>query len=289
MPSMLSLSPGQRRGHHPWMKNFGGKVIFFVVSGLLMSRCGAADAGLVAREWTVDGVLRKALVRVPANAAVRAAPVVFAFHGHGGNMTQAARSFAVHTLWPEAIVVYMQGLPTTGMTDPDGKLPGWQKAPGDYADRDLKFFDAVFATLKQESTVDARRVFSTGHSNGGQFTYLLWATRGELFAAMAPSAAAPGLGWYEQLKPKPALHVAGTNDELVKFIVQERAMKVVRKLNGCAAEGVAWAKSGAVTGTRYASPTGTPFVSLIYPGTHKYPADAPALIVRFFQEQTAGK
>ena len=270
------------------MKNIGGKMVFFVVGAVMVARGWAAEAGLVTREWTVDGVVRKALVRVPANAAGKA-PVVFAFHGHGGNMTQASRSFGVHTRWSEAIVVYLQGLPTTGMTDPQGKLPGWQKAPGDYADRDLKFFDAVFATLQAESKVDGRRVFATGHSNGGQFTYLLWAMRGDVFAAMAPSAAVPGLGWYEQLRPKPALHVAGTNDELVKFPVQERAMKAVRKLNGCAAGGVAWAQAEPITGTLYPSPTGTPFVSLIYPGTHRYPAEAPALIVKFFQEQTAGK
>lgn len=271
------------------MKNIGGKVIFFVVGAWWLAQGRAAEAGLVTREWTVGGVVRKALVRVPANAAGTAAPVVFAFHGHGGNMTQASRSFGVHTRWPEAIVVYMQGLPTTGMTDPQGKRPGWQKAPGDYGDRDLTFFDAVLATLKAEVKVDGRRVFATGHSNGGQFTYLLWAVRGDVFAAMAPSAAAPGLGWYEQLRPKPALHVAGTNDELVKFTVQERAMKVVRKLNGCAAEGTEWAKAGPITGTLYPSQTGTPFVALIYPGTHKYPAEAPALIVKFFKEQTAGK
>jgi polyhydroxybutyrate depolymerase len=113
--------------------------------------------------------------------------------------------------------------------------------------------------------------------------------RGEVFAAMAPSAAAPGLGWSERLRPKPALHVAGTNDEVVTFAVQERAMSVVRKLNGCAAEGTAWAQAGPITGTLYPSQTGTPLVSLIYPGTHRYPAEASGLIVKFFKEQTAGK
>jgi polyhydroxybutyrate depolymerase len=271
------------------MKNIGGKVLFFVVGVWWLAQGRAAEAGLAPREWTVGGVVRKALVRVPVNAAGTAAPVVFAFHGHGGTMTQAARSFGVHTLWPEAIVVYLQGLPTTGMTDPQGKRPGWQKAPGDYGDRDLTFFDAVFATLQQEFKVDGRRVFATGHSNGGQFTYLLWAMRGEVFAAMAPSAAAPGLGWSERLRPKPALHVAGTNDEVVTFAVQERAMSVVRKLNGCAAEGTAWAQAGPITGTLYPSQTGTPLVSLIYPGKHRYPAEASGLIVKFFKEQTAGK
>ncbi len=55
-----------------------------------------------------------------------------------------------HKHWPEAIVVYMQGLNTPGaLTDPDGKRPGWQKTFGDQGDRDLKFFDAVLATLRK--------------------------------------------------------------------------------------------------------------------------------------------
>ena len=185
-------------------------------------------------------------------------------------------------------MVYMQGLPTKGMTDPKRKLPGWQKSPGDYADRDLKIFNAVFSTLKKENQVNAKRVFSMGHSNGGgQFTCLLWAMRGDVFASMAPSASAPGFGWFEKLQPKPALHVAGTHDELVKFAVQERTMNVGRKLNHCAAEGEAWAQAGPITGTLCRATGGTPFVSLIYPGTHKYPAEAPGLIVMFFTEQTA--
>lgn len=265
-----------------------GRVTVLAVWAFALS-VRAAEPALAAREWTVDGVVRKALVWVPAKAAPAAAPVVFAFHGHGGTMASAARSFGVHTLWPEAIVVYMQGLPTTGITDPEGKKPGWQKVPGDYGDRDLKFFDAVLAGLKKDFRVDAKRVFATGHSNGGAFTYLLWAERGEVLAALAPSASGPSREGIGKLKPKPALHVAGEKDELVSFAMQQRVMTAVRTLNGCAATGEVWAKSGPITGTHYPSKTGTPFVSLIYPGTHKYPAEAPALIVRFFQEQTGTK
>ncbi|MCX6952457.1 MAG: prolyl oligopeptidase family serine peptidase [Verrucomicrobia bacterium] len=265
-------------------------VLLLVGFGWFANGAGAAEPPLVTREWTVDGVVRKGLVHVPASAATRETPVVFAFHGHGGTMAQAARSFGYHTLWPEAVVVYLQGLPTPGaLTDPAGKLPGWQKAPGDQGDRDLKFFDAVFATLKKECKVDAKRVFVTGHSNGGAFTYLLWAERGGAFAAVAPSAAVPGLAWFKQLTAKPALHVAGTNDELVKYPMQERAIAAVRKLNGCDATGAPWAKSGPLTGTLYPSKTDTPLVTLIHPGTHTFPAEAPALIVRFFKEQTGLK
>ena len=244
----------------------------------------AAADNLTRMEWNVDGVAREALVYAPATAKTDPSPVVFAFHGHGGTMRNAARTFNYEKHWPEALVVYMQGLPTPGaITDPDGRLPGWQKAAGDQGDRDLKFFDEVLATLKKEHKVDDKRIFATGHSNGGGFTYLLWATRGDTFAAVAPAAAGIGRGLGD-LKPKPALHVAGEKDELVPFAFQSRMMAAVRKLNGCATEGKEWAKSGTLVGTIYASKTGIPFVSLIYPGTHKFPPEAPELIVKFLKE-----
>src|ERR1051326_4735523 len=91
----------------------------------------AADS-LARREWNVDGVVREALVYAPAKAKSEASPVVFAFHGHGGSMSNAARQFGYHRLWPEAIVVYMQGLNTPGrLTDPEGQKAGWQFGPGD--------------------------------------------------------------------------------------------------------------------------------------------------------------
>ncbi|MCW3099127.1 MAG: esterase, partial [Chthonomonadaceae bacterium] len=193
-----------------------------------------------------------------------------------------------HRLWPEAIVVYLEGLPTPGaLTDPQGKRNGWQKTAGDQGDRDLKFFDVVLASLKKQYKVDDQRIFVTGHSNGGSFTYLLWAERGDTFAAVAPAAAFTRAAY--SLKPKPAMHIAGENDELVRFPLQQRMMESVRKIDGCEAEGKAWAKSGTLVGTLYPSKTGTPFVSVIYPGTHALPTEVPALVVKFFKEQAAAK
>lgn len=234
----------------------------------------------VRREWSVDGVAREALVYAPPAAKTAPTPVVFAFHGHGGTMRNAARSFAYHTHWPEAIVVYMQGLNTPGrLTDPEGKRTGWQHGPGEQKDRDLKFFDAVLAALKTDYKVDDRRVYCTGHSNGGGFTYLLWATRGDVFAAVAPSAATAGRV-LKDLKPLPVLHVAGEKDDLVKFDWQKRMIDQLRKLNGCDTDGKEWAKRC----TLYPSKTGTPVVAYIHPGDHKFPADVPPVVVKFFKE-----
>ena len=63
-------------------------------------------------EWKVDDVEREALVCAPSKPGEGKPPLVFAFHGHGGTMRNAARSFAFHERWPEAVVVYPQGLLT---------------------------------------------------------------------------------------------------------------------------------------------------------------------------------
>lgn len=233
-------------------------------------------------ELSVDGVSREALVYAPATAQTADTPVVFIFHGHGGNMRQVARSFAIEKEWPEAICVYMQGLPTPGqLTDSEGKLPGWQGRVGLQGDRDLKFFDAMLARLEKEYKVDKKRIYSTGHSNGGGFTYLLWAERGDVFAAVAPSAAV--YMNVSKLKPKPAMHLAGEKDTLVKYAWQTRMMEAVRRLNGCDSVGQPWGTNA----TLYPSKTGTPVVTFIHPGAHEFKPAAPALIVKFFKEHPA--
>ena len=247
------------------------------------ARLGGAWRGLERMEIQVDGVQREALVFVPAAAKEKATPVVFVFHGHGGNSRNAARSFALDRHWPEAISVYMQGLNTPGqLTDPEGRRPGWQSRPGDQGDRDLRFFDAILARLRADYQVDARRIYATGHSNGGGFTYLLWAERGEVCAAVAPSAAA-ALRQSAKFKPKPVMHLAGENDPLVKFAWQKLTMEALRKLNGCDPEGEPWDKLCTI----YPSKIGTPLVTFIHPGGHQFRRDAPPLIVKFFKQHPA--
>jgi polyhydroxybutyrate depolymerase len=91
---------------------------------LLFTSALCLSAELETRRWEVDGLQREALVHLPDGDTP--VPLVFVFHGHGGNMRNVARSFRIHELWPEAAVVYMQGLPTPGrLTDPEGKERRW--------------------------------------------------------------------------------------------------------------------------------------------------------------------
>jgi polyhydroxybutyrate depolymerase len=252
----------------------------------LLATARAADPPLKRTEWAVGDLKREALVHAPASATRTESPVVFVFHGHGGTMKNVAeKQFVIHRHWPEAICVYPQGVPTPGLlTDPEGKRPGWQSNPGDHGDRDLKFFDAMLASLRKDYKIDEKRIYATGHSNGGRFTYLLWAARGDTFAAVAPSGSTAGR-LFKDLKPKPCLHLAGEADTLVKYEGQKLTMETVRKINGCDADGKSWDKSGPLTGTTYESKGGTPFVALTHPEGHGFPADdGPKLIVKFFRE-----
>lgn len=252
--------------------------LFFV----LLAAASPAAEPLVRREWVVDGVKREALVFVPTTAKEQPAPLVFGFHGHGGNMGNSARSYHIHLLWPEAIVVYPQGLNTPGrLTDPEGKKPGWQSTVGDQGDRDLKFFDAMLTSMRNEFKVDDARIYSTGHSNGGGFTYLLWAARGDQFAAFAPSASAASRT-REQLKPKPVLHIAGEADPLVKFAWQEAQIRALITLNQCG-DSQAWELDPNCS--YYPSKVGCPVITAIHPGDHAYPKEAPEVIVKFFKSQ----
>jgi polyhydroxybutyrate depolymerase len=88
---------------------------------ILFSAALTRAADPMRQEWKVDGVDREALVAAPATAKEKPSPLVFVFHGHGGAMRNAARQFHIHDLWPQAIVVYPQGLNTPGqLTDPEG-------------------------------------------------------------------------------------------------------------------------------------------------------------------------
>jgi polyhydroxybutyrate depolymerase len=239
-----------------------------------------ADDGPVRREWKIDGIAREALVYVPQAAKSTPSPVVFVFHGHGGTMKNSATKFAVHKNWPEAIVVYGQGLNTKGIADPEGKKPGWQKVAGDYGDRDLKYFDEILGTLKKECKVDEERVFSMGHSNGGGFTYLLWSVRGDVLAGVGPSSGG-GLALVNTaVKPKPAFIACGEKDELVPITNQRRVIEGVKKVNGCDEKGEEWGHYA----TKYASSKGAPLLAYVHPGGHQMPDEVPVLMVKFFKE-----
>jgi polyhydroxybutyrate depolymerase len=241
-----------------------------VVVGLLVT-AAAARAEVVT--WKVDGETREAIVMAPARPpAGTKVPVVLSFHGHGDDM-QNFQYTNVHRAWPDAVVLYFQGLPSR-----DG-YRGWQVVKGEYNDRDLKLVDAALAWAHATYTVDDDRVYATGFSNGAMFTYLLWAERPAVFAAYGPVAGRIRDG-VRISQPRPLIHVAGMRDQQVAFVDQDAAIKTALTVNGAGTTSTSCGRGC----TTYGAATATPVVAWIHPGGHEYPDGTTERIVAFFHD-----
>jgi polyhydroxybutyrate depolymerase len=243
----------------------------------------AAIGKLATHHWTIDGVRRVALVHSPVDAKVNPAPVVFVFHGHGGTMNEAAKNFAIHRHWPQAIVVYMNGLPTAAGNDAKGEKSGWQYHARENGDRDLKFFDAVLINLRQNFKVDEKRVYAVGFSNGGGFAFVLWSTRSDQVGAVVSCAMRASPKMISTFQPKPLLQIAGEEDKLQSVSDQKKTVLEVSRLNECG-EGRPW---GTKTNcTIYPSKIGAPVVFVVHSGGHEVPKEAPSIITEFLKHET---
>jgi polyhydroxybutyrate depolymerase len=224
----------------------------------------------------VDGVEREALIAAPTST--KPAPLVFAFHGYGGNMRNAARNFRLHEHWPEAVVVYMQGLPSPNPRDPANERPGWNVMQPPPGNRDVKFVDALLADLKKSHKIDEKQVFAMGHSNGGRFSYLLWAERGDTFRAFS-MCGSNSVGFDNMLKPKSAFLIAGQNDSTVPYANQQKTASFLKDL--LKVEGALDSSPGGYK--VYKGAGNTQLATYFHPGGHEYPADAGKMVVDFFR------
>lgn len=235
---------------------------------LLLASDGTAAAQIT--RWQVGADTREAIVFVPdALARDRPHPLIFAFHGFGDHM-QNFQHTNLHLAWPEAIVVYVRGL------ERRAGMRGWQ-IERDGLDRDLKLVDTALAALRGTYDIDDDRIYATGFSNGGMFTYLLWAERPDIFAAYAPIAARLPAS-VRPARPRPLFHVAGTRDQVVRFSDQEAAIALAASING----GTRRTECGAGC-TVYGADTPAPVRAWIHDGAHVYPRGTSEQIVAFFQ------
>lgn len=156
-------------------------------------------------------------------------PVLFMWHGYGGNATRSMEVVEPDRYWQDSVVVA-----PTGLLRSFGRSsrPGWQIYAGEMDDRDLAFFDAMLADLSQAGCVDDARVYTTGFSNGGFFSNLLACKRGEALAAAAPvSGGGPFKGTCGAKVPMMITH--GTLDQRVSYEAGQRSYQYWRDHNAC--------------------------------------------------------
>jgi polyhydroxybutyrate depolymerase len=184
-------------------------------------RCvGFSAPGQTSFDLTLEhaGRTRRAFVRLPEGYdGTRALPVVLDFHG----LTMQAWMEQFYTEIDRAAsqrgmaAVHPQGL---------GLIPGWNSGSaccgGGSTQNvdDVAFVSALIDALAQELCIDPRRIYATGMSNGGFFSYALACGLADRLAAVAPVAGVNLM--IDDCKPKraiPLLHFHGTKDTLVPY------------------------------------------------------------------------
>lgn len=181
------------------------------------------DAAILApgdttKTLTVDGIERTFLVHVPPGYdGTTRMPVVFDFHGLGTQNTLQKQI----SRWDDVgdaqgfITVYPQGVGNSW--NAGGCCGDSQEQQVD----DVGFVRAIIENLTDEACIDARRVYSSGCSNGGAMSYRLACEAADVIAAVAPvdfdcvvggqcSDCAP-------VRPITEVQFRGTNDQLVPY------------------------------------------------------------------------
>jgi polyhydroxybutyrate depolymerase len=186
----------------------------------MTTACAAASPSpLEARSLKVGGVERTYAQVVP-DACRRAnanCALVFGFHG-GGLPGVSGKQFDKQT-----------GLGSAAMERgfiaimPDALDMNWNDGRPEVRGKadDVGFVRAMIAAVKAEKlSVDPKRVFATGMSNGGHMSFRLACEMPDVFAAVAPVVASLGKVLSEQCKPKQPisiLNIVGDADPLTPY------------------------------------------------------------------------
>jgi polyhydroxybutyrate depolymerase len=281
----------------------GGLVLVAILAAGLASSCGAhstappnsesdvtataapgiADyqSGTQKISIDVNGTTRTAVLAVPDNLS-EPAPLLFAFHGHGGTGGALDRQLGFEKLWPEAIVVYPDGQTGhPGINDPQGTETGWQTTKGEGGDADIAFYDALLADLQANLPVDPDRIYLMGHSNGSELVSLLRNERGDVVAATANSSAQL-TRWIPTDPVRSMFMSMGQTDTTAPYAQQKKAIPLAAAHLGV---DPATTKTDGYLTTQ-TGPDGIELAVYDHPGGHPPPPELGALLVAFFQRHT---
>ncbi len=179
----------------------------------------------------VEGTERQYILAVPANYDPnKQYPLVFAWHGRGGDGALARLYFKVEeAAQGEAIFVYPYGLPLADMMN----QTGWDLDP---SNEDFAFFDALLADLNGQLCIDQQRIFSTGHSFGGYMSNQIGCFRGDVIRGIGLVAGGGPYGG--ACSGQVATWLAhGTVDAVVPYGEGTNSHEHWSAANGCAGAG----------------------------------------------------
>ncbi len=114
---------------------------------------------------------------------------------------------------------------------PEGISKSWDIS----GNRDINFMLAIIDEMVEKYDIDRGRVYLSGFSMGGMFTYHAMNKIADRIAAFAPISGYPmgGATASPNVRPIPIIHTHGTSDDVVTFSNVQKNLNVWIKHNGC--------------------------------------------------------
>jgi polyhydroxybutyrate depolymerase len=194
-------------------------LVAVILAALALPACGrtpARDLDLTSpgtRDLTmkVGSENRTFRLHVPPGATSTPRPLVIALHGAASNGKQTENLTGLSPLADQKgfVVAY-----------PDGENRVWRYWNAGEGRKDFQFLSDLMDAMVKSGSVDARRIFLTGISNGAYFSHALAVEYGDRVAAIAPVAGTILRLPARMAKPKrpmPVCYWHGTEDQVVSY------------------------------------------------------------------------
>ena len=162
-------------------------------------------------------------IHVYAPSSLKAkSPLLISCHG----MDQDPNYQQSNTHWETVadtasfVVVYPRG--GTGMSTWD--ISG---------DKDTKWVEQIIDQMQKDYDIDTKRVYLSGFSMGGMFTYNAMSKIADKIAAFAPTSGTNVMGASKAQRPVPIIHPHGTSDDVLQYSQVEGFLKNYRDQFHC--------------------------------------------------------
>ena len=197
-------------------------LLLLLAASLSFAQWGGGGGGKSLNDYkkvSVSG--REIHVYAPSNLKENS-PLLISCHG----MDQDPNYQQSNTHWEAVadtagfVVVYPRG--GTGMNTWD--ISG---------DKDTKWMTEIIAQMEKDYKINTKRVYLSGFSMGGMFTYHSMSKIADKIAAFAPTSGTNVMGASKAQRPVPIIHPHGTNDDVLQYSQVEGFLKNYRDQFHC--------------------------------------------------------
>ena len=164
-----------------------------------------------------DGLVREYILYVPEMyTGLTDVPLLFNFHGYTSNAFEQMFYGDFRSIADTSGFILVHPMGTLDNLGNTHFNVGWGSSTVD----DVGFSAALIDSISSEYTIDAKRIYSTGMSNGGFMSYLLACQLSEKVAAIASVTGSMSPSQFnacDPQRPLPIMEIHGTADGVVPY------------------------------------------------------------------------